>query len=199
MKILETTLPENFSKGLYEEKCYDLAAEHTPKIFYTLFAGAGELLNGAKTQSRPVALVFEDMKQNLIAAAIVQYIGNEQDETDPGKWSYVWTFSNDDIPSDALKISIQDSQTHPYFRAIAGDKWGMKFKDTDSLVILMTYALEQLRKWLDENCTENGETKIEQDDVFQARVGLEDGVKVFALEPMGETKALIKSDKDIQK
>lgn len=199
MKILDTNLPDNFSKGLFEEKSYDLAAEHTTKIFYTLFAGAGELLNGAKSKTRPTALVFEDMQKNLIAAAIVQFIGNEQDETDPGKWSYVWTFDEENIPQDALKISIQDPQTHPYFRAIAGDKWGIKFKDSSALVILLTYALEQLRKWLDENCTESGETKIEMDDVFQARVGLENGAKVFALEPMGEIKALIKSDKDIQK
>ena len=52
----------------------------------------------------------------------------------------------------------------------------------------------QLKKWLDENAKEGVEVKIEQDGIFQARVAVENGEKVFAVEADGEVKNLIKDD-----
>ena len=63
----------------------------------------------------------------------------------------------------------------------------------------MSYALVQLHKWLDENAKEDMVESIELDGVFTARVGVEDGVKVFSIEPHGEIKNLIKDDAAIEK
>ena len=68
MKLFETVLPQNYSKGLFEEKNMDLAAEHTDKVADVLFTGAGELLNAAKSKDRPTALVFEKIDNSVIAA-----------------------------------------------------------------------------------------------------------------------------------
>jgi hypothetical protein len=54
-------------------------------------------------------------------------------------------------------------------------------------------------KWLDENAKMDEEVTIEQDGVFQARVGIEAGQKVFSLEPAGEIKMLIKDDASVEK
>lgn len=196
MKLFDTTLPQNFSKGLFEEKNYDLAAEHTDKILYTVFMGTSNLLSGAKSKERPTAFLFEKIDGTVIAAAIVQCIPDETSGTE--KWNLVWTFESSDIPENALRISLKDPQTYSYFRAVAGDKWGLKFKDAACLTILLTYSLEQLKKWLDENALEDKEVSIELDGVFQARVGVEDGQKVFALEPDGQVKRLIKDDASIE-
>ena len=40
---------------------------------------------------------------------------------------------------------------------------------------------------------------VEQDAIFQARVAVENGEKVFAIEPAAEIKVLIKSDAMIEK
>lgn len=198
MKLFETTLPQNYSKGLFEEKNYDLAPEHTDKITYVVFTGTADLLNGAKSKDKATAFTFDRIDGSVLAAAIVQYFPNE-DESKPGNWSLVWTFDQADIPDGALRISIKDPQTHSYFRAIAGDKWGMKFKDPACIITLLTYVLEQIHKWLDENAEEGKEVSVEQEAVFQARVAVENGEKVFALEPAGEIKMLIKDDASIEK
>lgn len=198
MKIFETTLPQNYSKGLFEEKCYDFPAEHTDKIANVLFTAVSTFLNDVKKKDRPVSFELAEADGRVVAAAIVQYFPNE-DENKPGNWSLVWTFDEADIPENTNRISIKDPNTHSYFRSIAGDKYGMRFKDPTCLVTVMTYLASQLRKWLDENAKESEEVTIEQDSVFQARVAVENGQKVFAIEPAGEIKLLIKDDTSIEK
>lgn len=198
MKLFDTQLPQMYSKGLFEEKCLDLAPEHTDKMFDVLFTGASNILNQAKSQEKPTALTFRTVTGTLIAAAIVQFFANE-DSNNPGNWSLVWTFDETDIPENALKIDFSDVQTHSYFIAAAGQKYGIKFQDTGSLVNCITYVLIQLKKWLDENAKERSEVGVEMDGVFQARVAVENGEKVFAIEPAGEIKNLIKDDAAIEK
>lgn len=197
MKLNDTTLPQNYSKVLFEEFNYDLAAEHMSKILCTVFTGTSELLNNAVNVNRPAAFVYERIDGSVVAAAILRCIDNG-DEAGSKKWSYVWTFYEADIPENALRISIKDPQTHSYFRSVAGDKWGLRFIDASSVITLLTESLEQLLKWLDENAAEDKEVLIEMDAVFQARVCIEDGQKVFALEPKGEIKKLIKNDASIE-
>ena len=63
----------------------------------------------------------------------------------------------------------------------------------------LVFMFEQLKKWLDENAAENEIVTIELDGVFQARVSVEGGEKVFAFEADGEIKNLIKDDAAIEK
>ena len=198
MKLMETTLPHNYSKGLFEEKYFDLAPEHTDKIFTVLFTATSNILKHAKKKEKPVSFEFNTIEGHVLAAAIVRFFENE-DPSKPGNWNLVWTFDEKDIPEDCQRISIKEPETHQYFRGIAGEKFGITFRTPESLIVLMTYLLEQLRKWLDENAKENEVVMIEQDAIFQARVAVEDGVKVFALEPAGEIKMLIKDDTAIEK
>lgn len=198
MKLLETQLPAMYSKGLFEEKCLDLAPEHLDKIYDTLFTGVSNLLNHSKSMDHPVAFVFRKIDKSFIAGALVQFFNNE-DSNNPGNWSLVWTFDEADIPDTALKIDFSDTGTHSYFIAVAGEKYGMQFKTDSMLVDCLSYSLIQMKKWLDENAKEGAEVMVEQDAIFQARVAVENGEKVFAIEPAGEIKNLIKSDAMIEK
>lgn len=198
MKLMETQLPEMYSTTLYQDKCFDLAPEYTDMIFDTLFTGVANLLNQTKTMDKPVAYVFETVDKRFVAASVVQYFENS-DEKNPGNWSLVWTFNEEDIPENALRISINDAQSHSYIKTAAIDKHNFKYDDIDSLVTCNVSALELLKKWLDENAKENTEVMIELDGVFQARVAVENGEKVFAIEPAGEIKNLIKDDAAIEK
>lgn len=197
-KLVDTKLPDNFSKGIYEEHNFDLAPEHVDKISYTLFTATSNILNASKTKDRPTTFEFSKLDGQFVAGAIVQYFENE-DPSKPGNWSLVWTFNEADIPENAKRLSIKSHESHNYFRAIAGDKWGIRFRHPEAIIVLMTYFLQTLFKWLDENAKENEEVGVEQDAVFQARVAVENGQKVFALEPAGEIKMLIKDDAAIEK
>lgn len=198
MKLFETTLPQMYSKALFEEKCFDLAPEHTDKMFDALFTGTSHLLKAIKSLEKPAVFEIRELNGNLVAAAVVRYFKAE-DDSNPGNFSLVWTFDEADVPEDGLKVSLDNTQSHSYFVACAGSKYGMKFKDTACLVNTLTYTMLQLKKWLDENAKEGSIVSVEQDGVFQARVEVQNGVKVFAIEPDGEIKNLIKDDAAIEK
>ena len=198
MKLFDTQMPQMYSKALFEEKCTDLAPEHTGKMLDVVFTGTANLLNQAKSKEKPTVFTFRKINGDLIAAAMVRFFENE-DTNNPGNWSLVWTFDDADIPEDALTIDLSDSQTHSYFRAVAGEKYGMRFEDTAAMTDCLTYALIHVKKWLDENAKEGAEVSLEFDGFFQARVAIENGEKVFAIEPDGEIKNLIKDDAAIEK
>ena len=198
MKLFDTTLPQNYSKGLFDEKGYDLAETHTDKILYSVFTGTSNLLNNAKSKDHPTSFEFNTLDGKFVAAGIVQFFENE-DTSKPGNWSLVWTFDESDIPAGTNRIQLKDPQSHSYFRAVAGEKYGIRFKDASCLIILLTYIFEQMYKWLDENAEEGKEISVELDSIFQARVAVENGEKIFALEPAGEIKMLIKDDAAIEK
>ena len=198
MKLFDTQMPQMYSKALFEEKCTDLAPEHTGKMLDVVFTGTANLLNQAKSKEKPTVFTFRKINGDLIAAAMVRFFENE-DTNNPGNWSLVCTFDDADIPEGALVIDLSDSQTHSYFRAVAGEKYGMRFEDTAAMTDCLTYALIHVKKWLDENAKEGAEVSLEFDGFFQARVAIENGEKVFAIEPDGEIKNLIKDDAAIEK
>lgn len=197
-EIFDTSLPENYSKGLFEEFNYDVNYTHTSMIADTAFSSIANILNSVKSKDHPVAFRIEKVNGTFVAAAIVQYFENN-DASNPGNWSLVFTFNESDIPADAKIYSLSDPQVHSYFRAVAGEKYRFQFITSDSVIVLPSYFFAQLYKWLDENAKSGEEVCITQEGVFQARVAIEGGEKVFALEPDGEIKMLIKDDASIQK
>lgn len=198
MKFVETTLPGNYSRDLYEDNNLDIAAEHVDKIFDVAVTAVADILSHTKSMNHPTAFVFNDLGKNFVAAAIVQYFESSDKDT-PGNWSLVWTFEEGDIPANAVTISLDDPSSHTSFRGIAASKYGITFKDTGCLTTCIISTMVQLKKWLDENAKEGAEVIIEQDSLFQARVSVENGQKVFAMEVDGEIKNLIKDDAAIEK
>ena len=198
MKLMESSLPEMYSKGLFEEKNQDLAPQHTDKIATILFVSVAEIMKDMKKQAVPVAFTFNRMDDTIIAAAIIQFFPND-DADKPGNWNLSWTFNGSDIPENSVVVPIKDPQSHTYFRATAGNKYGIKFKDSSCLITVLNYLLETIYKWLDENAAEGKEVTVELDSVFEASVSVENGVKVFALDSKGEVTKIAKGDAGIQK
>jgi hypothetical protein len=198
MKFFETTFPANYSKGLLEEQNMDVPAQIADKIVDVVFSATATILNSFKKKDTPVVFKFERADKSLSAAAIVRYFENE-DPKKPGNWNLSFTFDESDIPEGADEYSLNDPQLHAYFRSIAGDKYRMRFDTPESIVVLPVFAFDQIHKWLDENAKEGEEVSIELDGTFQARVAIEGGEKVFAIEPAGEIKMLIKDDTAIEK
>ena len=52
MKLFDTQMPQMYSKALFEEKCTDLAPEHTGKMLDVVFTGTANLLNQAKSKEK---------------------------------------------------------------------------------------------------------------------------------------------------
>lgn len=197
MKLFDTSFPNNYSRTLLEEKRKDLSPEYTDMMANVIFTAVASILNAAKKKDTPAVFEFRRMNQDFVAAAICEYV--EGDGTNPGNYVHSWTTNESDVPANATKMSLNDPTTHQYFKAIGGDKYGMGFKTPDNLIACVQTFVEELIKWLDENAKEDEETSIELDGVFEAKSAVEGGEKVFAIEPAGEIKQLIKDDNDTAK
>lgn len=198
IKLMESQIPQNFSTGLYNEKSYDLSADHAHIVADILFCGVAECLGEIKNKDYPVAFVFEENNKDFIAGAVVEYFENEDDKSKPGNWNYSWTWNKDDIPDNARIIRTTDTQFSSSFRGVSQSKWGIAFRDPAAITEVLRYFLATVKKWLDENANEAEEVGVEDEGVFQASVAVENGEKVFSIVPEGEIKKLIKDDSAIE-
>lgn len=196
-QLMETSIPDIYSRGLDDEKCFTIGSNHTDKIATVLFTGVSECLKTLKSKDKPVVFKFTDLKNDLIALACVSYHANE-DESKPGNWSYIWSFYEEDAPENALVVNIKDAQTHTFFVSTAGNKYNMAFESDGALIELMSYLLKTIKKYLIDNANDVEETAVELEGVFQARAIRENDEVVCAIEVIGETKAMIKSDDAIE-
>lgn len=196
-KLYDTSLPANWTTSLSELYTFDIAPEHYDKILSIVMIATSQILSSAKVKTQPVTLAYRKLNGDLVAAATVEYFKND-DESNPGNWSLSWTFNEEDIPENALKINQEDSNVFTYYRAVAGSKWNMEFDSNSVITPLITTTLSELKKWLDENASENEEVGIEVPALCTGAVSVENGVKVFALIPAGEIKMLIKDDASIE-
>ena len=198
MDLNNTSLPEMYSKGLLEEFNKNLSPQWTGNIFTTLFVGASKLLGVAKSKDRPVAFVIQKLNKEFAMAGIIQYFdGKDKDKV--GNWSLVWTLNESDVPENAERILLTDPRSHTYFISYAGEKYGIRFKSDENLITTLAYIPVCIRKWLDENAKEKEEVTLELPDVFTARVVVENGEKVFAIEATGESTFVAKGDANIEK
>ena len=135
-----------------------------------------------------------------IAAAIVSYHENEEADK-PGNWSYVWTFEKEDVPEENVNIiTCKDVGIYQQISGYGGTKWHMTFKDADVMGVVFNYLLKTIKNYLISNATVEAETAIELEGIFQARSAIEENSEVVcSIEVVGETKAIIKSDEDIEK
>lgn len=196
--VFDTSLPDHWSKSCFQEYQYDIAPEHFTKIMHIIFNATADMLNKSKVQKQPVVMSFNKLSGELIAAAICQYFENE-DPNAPGNFTLVWTFDESDIPDNAAKIDFMNPDTYPFYRAWAGKKWNIEFNSVGDMVNLINLSLSETKKYLDENASETEEVGVEIEDIMTARVAVEDGVKVFAIEPAQLIKQLVKNDAAIEK
>lgn len=197
--IFDTSMPKSWSEEMMYEFEWDLRPEFLPKILECIFIATSEVLSSAKIIDKPVALVYRKANKEVVAAAIVQFFPNDEDPTKPGNWSLVWTFDEKDIPENAQIIEGTDPNVYVYFRAVAGSRFSFEYDALDVINVLNIASIGAVKKWLDENAKENDIICVEIENVFQARVAVEGGVKIFAIEPAGEVKMLIKDDAAIEK
>ena len=190
--LFDTKLPFNWTERCSQELNYSVAEAHYDKIVYVIFKAVTGLLSNAKSKSEPTTFVFDNMGKE-VANATVQYFADE-DDTAAGTWSIVWSFDSEDIPANAKKIFLTNVDTHPYFNGAGTAKYGLSFYSDGDLVAIVNVTLEELKKYLEENAKEGEVVGVEVPNVVQARVTVENGVKVFAIEPAGEIKMDIKDD-----
>lgn len=192
-KLSETSIPQNYSTGLYNEHAYDITPDIGNKMGPVIFEAVSTMLGESKTKAHPVAFEIKDFNRQFLCAAVIMYEENE-DPKQPGSWNYFWTWDESDIPENTTRTSCEDAGNASYFRGVSQGKYSFGFENIEAIFTMVTYFFKSIQKWLDENASDKETVGIEVDGVFQARVAVEDGEKVMSIEPDGEMKKLIKDD-----
>ena len=173
------------------------------RIFKSFIAATSTYLSKVKVakEDEAVALVLTDINGVFKFAGIVEYHENEdKDSEEPGNWSYVLTFNEEDLNSVEAKKQVKkylygDEAFKLVYDKVSYDIGGIQFEHErymyDSCLLVVDTLIGVLDREIDEN-TES--VDIEMSGYFVASAAVEAGEKVFAIVPDGSMKAIIKSD-----
>lgn len=199
MKLMETKIPEIYSRTL-DDKAIIFGANYTDRMARICIEAVSKCLGDIKTVNEPVAFVFKSLNGNFIVAARVEYHPSEEDPDDvtAGNWSYIWTYSEEDIKdvSPAKIITMDNQLATPYFITKAGNLYGIQFRDIPTIAVLMTDFHEIVSNWLDDNAKEGEKVELIADGVFKASAIVDGGEIVKSFTPEGDAKVIAKENGD---
>lgn len=199
MILNKTSIPEEMKIKMRTDATYDWDPNDTEAMYKILFTAVSKFLGFHKSkQNGSVALIINDYKGNLLMGAIVRYIPNDDNPNMPGNWNLSYTLDPEDLKDIALKMYSEDIAFHKVMADQAMEISGFGFISTMFIEDLTKWCIQILLEVLDKNANEAEEVVIEQADLFIARIAVEDGIKVMAIEPGSKSKQLIKGDAAIE-
>lgn len=176
----------------------DSCAERIYKAFISATSSYLSKVKVAK-EDEAVALVLTDINGVFKFAGIVEYHENETDGDEPGNWSYVLTFNEEDVNSVASKKKLTkylygDDAFKLVFDRVGYDVGGITFEHERYMYDACLLCIDSLIGVLDREANDSEQVDIVLEGYFVASVAVEGGEKVFAITPDGAMKKLIKSD-----
>lgn len=191
MKFAESTLINNF---IVEAKNIGTLLEPTDviRITETIIAGTSDFLKQVKAKDAPVALTFDNVKGEMVMAAIVEYNDNK-DGDNQGNWNYYFTFDTKDIEG-ARCYSISLQQVHSVIARRGYELCRIRFATPNLITDYSVIFATLLRELLETNATEGEKFSIVHEGYFLASSRVEDGIVEKELLPEGAMKGLIKDD-----
>lgn len=192
LKFSESTMVENF---IVEAKAMGILFEPTDviRIVDTIIAGTADFLALVKSKDDAVALTFDNVKGDMIMAAIVEYNDNADGEGQ-GNWNFYFTFNPKDLEG-KKRYSSSTTQIHSVFAKRAMEMYRMKFTSASFITDCSIIFASLIREFLDTNAKDGEEFSVEHEGYFLATSAVEDGVVEKSLLPDGAMKRLIKDDK----
>lgn len=164
--------------------------------FEVTFEGTSDFLRMVKSKQK-TALLFNDVKGNMIAAAVLEYNENEDEDGQPN-YNYYWTFDKADVEGeDVKKYESNQEQVVALFNTRCYESHHYKLTKAYAAIMAPT-CLSMLSDSLSENAKEGEEYTIAHEGYFTASSTVEDGKIVKSLLPAGPMKILIKDDSQVQ-
>lgn len=191
MKLAESTLIENF---ITEAKAIGSLLEPTDviRVIETTVAGTTDFLSIVKNKEQGVALVFNNVKKEMVMAAVVEYNDNADGEGQ-GNWNYYFTFDPEDIKDKKL-YDLDSSQIHSIIAKRGFEHCRMRYATPSLITGYAIIFATLIREFLETNAKEGEEFKVEHEGYFLATSTVEDGVVEKSLLPGGAMKKIIKDD-----
>ena len=171
------------------------------RVFQAFFTATAAFLSRNKIAKvdHAVAIVLTDVVGAFKFAGMVEYHENEENPDEPGNWSLIFTFNEEDITEvEKVKTVKRYLFTSPEFKAllnkVAYDVAGIEFMHDSYMFDACLLVVDTLIQILDSEAVEGNTVEIELEGYFVASVAVEAGVKVFGVVPDGYMKELIKDD-----
>ena len=156
VKFNETGIGETFAKVLNEQN-YNYSANFTDKIAEILFSGSAKLLADIKSVEQPTAVLIQDLKGEDVFAIICKYIPGEEDSV-AGSWSLTVSFDKNDYKETETKIvKITDSMATVYYYNYALQKYGMRFKQSEYMTVMLVNLAIVLKNFMNDNKSKGNE------------------------------------------
>lgn len=191
MKFSESTLIENF---IVEAKNIGTLLEPTDvlRITETIIAGSTDFLAQVKSKEDAVALTFDNVKGEMVMAAVVEYNDNA-DGDGQGNWNYYFTFNPKDIEG-KRRYQISLTQVHSVIARRGYELCRLRFAAPNFITDYSVIFASLMREFLETNAKDGEEFTVEHEGYFVATSAVEDGVVEKSLLPDGAMKRLIKDD-----
>lgn len=192
LQFEETSIARDFSMNLCENSggMATLPEEGVVPIIKTAILAISDYARVVKTKEKPIAIVIDDLKGNMLLAAIVRYHEGEGDM--PGNWSFEWSFDPEDI-KDCTKYSVSEGKANSFF-VDRSKTYHMHFVSLSYIYLSCQQFAKSIIDWLDLNAKEGEEVEFNLDGYFKASVIVEGGKKIMSLVVDGAIKRLIKDD-----
>lgn len=171
------------------------------RIVKSFFASTAAYLSKVKVTNvdEAVALCLTDLSGNFKFAAIVEYHENKDNPDEPGNWSFVMTFYQDEVESlekkkTVKKLLYSSDAFKQVFDKVGYDIGGIVFQHETYMYDACMLVIDTLIQVLDREAKDGEIVDIEMPGYFMASVSVENGEKVFAITPDGHLKTVIKDD-----
>lgn len=144
------------------------------------------------------ALVLMDIAGGFMFGAIVEYHENENPD-EPGNWSLVMTFNEDDVKSLERKKKVKkylytSMEFKTVFDVVCYDVSSIKFEHQDYMYEACMLLINTIKQILDREAKVGEVVEVEAEGCFTASVSVEGDEKIFAITPAGYLKEIIKDD-----
>lgn len=176
------------------------------RVMKSFFAATAAYLSRMKVSKadEAVALVLTDVSGNFKFGSVVEYHENEENPDEPGNWSLVMTFNEEDITNLEAKKTVKKllyggDAFKSVFDKVAYDVGAIEFQHEAYMYDACLLVIDTLIQILDREADPNNVVDIECPGYFTASVSVEFGEKVFAITPDGHLKAIIKDDVALEK
>lgn len=191
MKFTESTIIDNFKTEAKNVGTL-LDATDVVNITETIIAGMTDFLAQVKAKDAGVALTIDNVKGEMIMAAVVEYNDNADGEGQ-GNWNFYFTFDPKDIEG-KRRYQISLNQVHSIIARRGYESHKLTFVRPDIITEYAVILASLLREILETNAKDGNEYVIEHEGYFKASSAVENGVVEKSLLPDGAMKRIIKDD-----
>ena len=191
MKLAESTLIENF---IVEAKNIGTLLEPTDilRIVEIMVSGTADFLAQVKAKDAGVALTFDNVKGEMIMAAVVEYNDNA-DGDNQGNWNFYFTFDPKDVEG-KRRYQISLPQVHSVIARRGYELCRIRFTTPNLITEYAVIFATLMREFLETNAKDGEEFSVEHEGYFLATSAVEDGIVEKSFLPDGAMKRLIKDD-----